>query len=118
MADIEKKAEKRAAKLSNTWRNHIITEMAGAKTGREYKVPGTNRTYTASAPDEYPAIRTGALRSSIGASVQFGLGGVYAIVGTNTNYAVYLEGGLRPFIIRASRDLENDFLKILSEPWF
>ena len=34
-------------------------EEAPARTGREYKIPGTQTTYTASAPGEPPAIREG-----------------------------------------------------------
>lgn len=39
-------------------------ENAPARTGREYPIPGTDSTYTASAPGEPPAIREGIYRDS------------------------------------------------------
>lgn len=38
--------------------------MQGTRSGRRYKIPGTDVYYTASKPGEYPAYRTGALARS------------------------------------------------------
>ena len=43
----------------------MIGSMTGQKSGRVYKIPGTDRTYQASAPGQAPAVRTGFLRTSI-----------------------------------------------------
>ena len=43
----------------------MIASMTGQKSGRIYKIPGTDRTYQASAPGQAPAVRTGFLRTSI-----------------------------------------------------
>lgn len=43
----------------------MIASMTGNKSGRIYKIPGTQRRYQASAPGQAPAVRTGALRTSI-----------------------------------------------------
>jgi len=46
----------------------IVDEMEGAppRTGRVYRIPGTQATYTASAPGEAPAVRGGLYRDSWG----------------------------------------------------
>ena len=43
----------------------MIASMTGQKSGRVYKIPGTDRTYQASAPGQAPAAPTGLLRNSI-----------------------------------------------------
>ena len=43
----------------------MIGSMTGQKSGRVYKIPGTDRTYQASAPGQAPAAPTGFLRTSI-----------------------------------------------------
>ena len=43
----------------------MIASMTGQKSGRIYKIPGTDRTYQASAPGQAPAVRTTFLRTSI-----------------------------------------------------
>jgi hypothetical protein len=43
----------------------MIALMTGPKSGRRYKLPGTQTIYQASAPGEAPAVRTTFLRTSI-----------------------------------------------------
>jgi hypothetical protein len=43
----------------------MIALMTGPKSGRRYKLPGTQTNYQASAPLEAPAVRTTFLRTSI-----------------------------------------------------
>ena len=43
----------------------MIALMTGPKSGRRYKLPGTQTIYQASAPGEAPAVRTTKLRTSI-----------------------------------------------------
>lgn len=112
-------ARKKAARINNLVRNEINNQMAGPKTGREYKIPGTNSTYIASAPGEYPAVRTAQLRSGIFTEVVSNASGVWAILGTDVEHAVYLEGGLRPFISITYENLRPQIEDILSESdWF
>ncbi|MCL6597945.1 MAG: hypothetical protein K6T81_04325 [Alicyclobacillus macrosporangiidus] len=54
----------RAYPASNELRNAAMYVLRGQRSGRVYRVPGTKRTYTASAPGEPPAVRTGTLRAS------------------------------------------------------
>lgn len=76
--DIKKQVEARTYKASNVLRNSALNVLRGARRGRRYKVPGTyarqrdkvsgkmknGRYYTASAPGEPPAKRTGTFRRS------------------------------------------------------
>lgn len=54
----------RAYRASNELRNAELRVLRGRRSGRKYRVPSTRRYYTASAPGERPAQRTGAFRLS------------------------------------------------------
>lgn len=46
-------------------RNTALEVLAGSRSGgRKYRVPGTKKYYTASAPGQPPAVRTGSFRNS------------------------------------------------------
>lgn len=76
--DIKKQVEARSYKAANELRNSALEILRGQRSGRRYKVPGTyrrqrdkvtgkmknGRYYTASAPGEPPAMRTGTFRRS------------------------------------------------------
>lgn len=91
-ADINKSMDKVNNAVALDVRNEAIASMRGPKSGREYRVPGTQKTYTASAPGEAPAIQFGTLRSSI--IVEF-IAQNHRRVGTNMVYARRLELGDR-----------------------
>lgn len=73
---IKQQIERRSFLVSNELRNSALLVLRGQRSGRRYKVPGTykrqrdkasgkmknGRYYTASAPGEPPAVRTGAFR--------------------------------------------------------
>lgn len=77
-SQIRTQMEGRAYQAANELRNSSLLVLRGQRTGRRYKVPGTyrrqrdpatgkmknGRYYTASAPGEPPAVRTGAFRLS------------------------------------------------------
>lgn len=52
----------RGMRAANELRNASQIVLRGQRSGRIYRVPGTKRHYTASAPGEPPAVRTGAFR--------------------------------------------------------
>lgn len=54
----------RGYRAANELRNASQLVLRGKRSGRRYRVPGTRRHYTASAPGEPPAVRTGAFRAS------------------------------------------------------
>jgi hypothetical protein len=74
------------------WRQGIIGLMKEPKHGKEYKRPGGGR-YTASAPGEAPAIRTGDLAESYEVRVHFKSQKV--MIGTPLRYGFFLERGTR-----------------------
>ena len=59
---IEHELKSRAVRCANELRNAELEVLRGERHGRVYKVPKSTRTYTASAPGEPPARRTGNLR--------------------------------------------------------
>ena len=61
---IKQQLEKRSYLAANELKNASMEVLRGQRTGRKYRVPGTKRYYTASAPGEPPAVRTGAFRLS------------------------------------------------------
>jgi len=68
----------------STERNAKISILRGPKSGERYRVPGTSRFYTASAPGQAPAPRTGDLANSIYTRVP----GLYkAEVGSELKYS-------------------------------
>jgi hypothetical protein len=102
-------------------RDKLVQTLSGQRSGRRYKVPGTNVTYTASAPGEAPASRTGRLRQSIGSRVVEVPNGVEGEVGTNLDYGLELERGTqrirpRPWLAPTfEREQEN--VKDLIQKW-
>lgn len=54
----------RGMRAANELRNASQLVLRGQRSGRRYRVPGTKSYYTASAPGEPPAVRTGAFRLS------------------------------------------------------
>ena len=76
--EISHQMERRSYLAANELRNSALMVLRGQRNGRRYKVPGTyrrqrdkvtgtmkkGRYYTASAPGEPPAVRTGTFRNS------------------------------------------------------
>lgn len=63
-ADITQQMKSRGVRAAVKLRNAALETLRGQRTGRVYTVPYTRRKYTASAPGEPPAQRTGAFRMS------------------------------------------------------
>jgi hypothetical protein len=108
---------------ANEVRNETIKTLSGNRTGRIYKVPGTQVTYTASAPGEPPAVQTGQLRNSVTAIVEKEGKSVKGFVGTELMKGLWLEKGTskmapRPWL-KPSFDKSLERVKeILSRRWF
>ena len=66
---VQKEVSQRAYRASNELRNAELYVLRGQRSGKKYRVPGTRRKYTASAPGESPAVRTGVFRLSWGTPV-------------------------------------------------
>lgn len=83
---IKDKMQSRAVRVANELRNAELRVIRGQGHGRRYRVPGTRRMYTASAPGEVPAVRTGTFRRSWQpSSIMYGN---VAISKLETNYTV------------------------------
>ena len=61
---IKRQMQSRAVRVANEMRNAEMEVIRGQGGGRQYRIPNTGRVYTASAPGEVPAVRTGAFRNS------------------------------------------------------
>lgn len=66
---VQKEVSQRAYRASNELRNAELYVLRGQRSGKKYRVPGARRKYTASAPGESPAVRTGVFRLSWGTHV-------------------------------------------------
>lgn len=69
------------------------TIASGPKTGKIYKVPGTNRTYQASAPGEAPAVMLSNYINSITHNVAKRPDALVGTIGTNQKQGKRLEFG-------------------------
>ena len=83
--------EARLVAAGQEWHKGVVKILRGNRSGRIYKVPGTEQTYRASAPGEAPASRLGDLRTSY----KFIVKKSEALIGTPLHYAVDLEHGTR-----------------------
>ena len=59
---INQQVKSRGTRVKNALRNAELEVLKGKRSGRKYRKPNSKRRYTASAPGEPPARRTGALR--------------------------------------------------------
>lgn len=75
----------RAASAANELRNASLEVLRGQRSGRTYKTPAGG-SYTASAPGESPAVRTGTLRRSW-RPVQYGANHQNPAIESNVPYA-------------------------------
>ena len=64
ISDIEHQMMSRAYQAAQALKKAELQVLRGQGGGRRYRVPGTGAFYTASAPGQPPAVRTGAYRSS------------------------------------------------------
>lgn len=120
---LESVATQRMFAAAQEVRNETIKTLSGNRTGRIYKVPGTQVTYTASAPGEPPAAQTGQLRNSVTAVVENEDKSVKGIVGTELMKGLHLEKGTskmapRPWLEPSFNKSLERVKEILSRKWF
>ncbi len=101
--------------------------LSGNRSGRVYRVPGTRRNYTASAPGEAPASRTGTLRNAISHAVNKAK--LTAVVGPrllgsdpNKQYPLWLEFGTkkmapRPYMVPTIQRNKDTVIQIMKDGW-
>ena len=113
-------SQKALIAAADVGRNKTIKNISGGRSGRTYKVPGTSRTYTASAPGEFPAIATGNLRGRIERKV---VKSDEVQVGTAVESGLFLEKkppsrGGRPWLKRSLDEAKPAMLAKLAQRWF
>jgi len=116
---IEVASRKALLAACNEGRNQVDKNLSGLRTGRTYKVPETQRTYIASAPGEYPAVRLGDLKGSVRAVVK----GDKGYIGSDEEYALPLEKkasskGGRPWLKPSLDQARPKMLRELAKRWF
>lgn len=96
---VNREAASRGTRAVNAIRNAELEVLRGKRSGRVYRKPHTKSHYTASAPGEPPARRTGNLRLNWNGTVESsstssGLR-VTAVLESQERYSTYLENGTR-----------------------
>jgi len=137
---VEQQVLARSFRASNELRNAILRVLRGRRSGRRYRVPytygsrGRNkgrrrrraRWYTASAPGEPPAVRTGVLRGSWWprprSERRQGRTVAYPAVYTSFKYAKWLEEGTdrmapRPYVDLVKNRAWPKIRRIYREPY-
>lgn len=112
----------RAASAAQSLRNASLEVLRGRRGGRTYRKPGGG-TYTASAPGEPPAVRTGTLRRSW-RTVQYGANHQNPAIETNVPYTGYMENGTpggmiapRPFEAKIVEKAKPEVEAIYAQPF-
>lgn len=118
LAAFDKERQKRLFEAATTVRDHLIkSKLTGERTGKMYKVPGTNTYYRASVPGQPPATRLGDLRRSYGIHPNSPKRIKNNIVrlGSNLDYAYYLEKRMnREHLLPAMLEQKDAIMKILA----
>jgi len=125
--NINRKVISRGTRAVNAIRSAELRILKGQRSGKVYRKPYTKATYTASAPGESPARRTGNLRLHWNGQVKADSvmdGGVTVIAQLESQeaYAGALEYGTkkiapRPFVEKIQKEAEPEIRKIYSEPY-
>ena len=96
---VNKEAASRGVRAVNAIRNAELEVLRGKRSGRIYRKPHSKARYTASAPGEPPARRTGNLRLNWNGTVESSSTGsgikVSAVLESQERYSAYLENGTR-----------------------
>jgi len=120
---LDQNAPKRMLEAVNELRNEVLKTLSGSRSGRVYRVPGTKRTYVASAPGQAPATASSGLRQSVKSEVEGRGTSVIGKVKAEAAHALPLEFGTRrvkarPFM-KPSFDKSLDAIRsILTRKWF
>ena len=127
LTTVTTSAKSRGYRAANELRNAALNVLRGQRSGRIYRKPHTKRaTYTASAPGEPPAVRSGTLRRSWKPRAQSEKDGsdtiILPAIWTDVKYAPILEDGSSHIAPRPYKDAivalaEPKIKAIFSEPY-
>lgn len=107
-------------KATQVVHTETLKTLQGNRSGREYFVPGTKKTYIASSPGEAPASATGTLRQHVKTEITVEERTIVGGVGTDVKYGPWLELGTvnmlpRPWLRPSFEKTEEEVKKILGE---
>lgn len=126
---IKQDMERRSYLAANELRNSALQVLRGQRSGRRYRVPSTKKHYTASAPGEPPAVRTGVFRLSWQPTAHKIYGSYISRIESDArtdngrhNLGEILERGTsrmapRPYEDRILEKAEPKIVKIYAEPY-
>lgn len=127
ITNINRKVVSRGVRAVNAIRNAELEVLKGQRSGKTYRKPYSKATYTASAPGEAPARRTGNLRMHWNGQVKSenasgGGGAIVAELESQESYAGYLDEGTakmaaRPFSEKIKEKALPEIEKIYKEPY-
>lgn len=121
---INQQIKSRGTRVKNALRNAELEVLKGQRSGKMYKKPHYKRRYTASAPGEAPARRTGALRLDWTGGVETSNGNnstkVTAYIQSDVPYSSYLENGTekiapRPFVEKIKKKAKPEIERIMND---
>lgn len=120
--NVDRQVASRATRALNELRNAELEVLKGGRGGRRYRKYPYKSMYTASAPGEPPARRSGNLRLHWNGTVEAGGGMVTITLESQEFYATYLEHGTRkmaarPFLDRIKEKAEPAVVQIYSAPY-
>ena len=126
---LGKEIYKRMRESVEIVKTKAVEKLSGARHGRQYRIPGTNRFYTASAPGEPPAVRLGELRQHVYTRVGEGdglvagqvTGDVVGEVGTDTIQGQVTETGSkkmapRPWLEPSFEESQEQVIRTFTRP--
>lgn len=103
-ANINRQVLSRGTRAVNEMRNAELEVLRGQRSGKKYTKYPYRSTYTASAPGEPPASRTGNLRMHWSGDVR-GSGSDFTLcIESGEKYAGYLENGTKKMAARPFKD--------------
>lgn len=119
---LKQTATARMVEATHAVRTQTLETLTGKRTGRRYRIPGSIRTYIASAPGEPPAQRLGELRQSIKTEVEGKGENIVGRVGTEKDSGAMLEVGTkniaaRPWLRVSFEKSEDRVREIFSRIW-
>lgn len=125
---INQKVASRGVRAVNALRNAELEVLKGQRSGKVYRKPYTKKaTYTASAPGEAPARRTGNLRMHWNGQVKRGSASgkgvpIIASLESQEKYAGVLEEGAsnmapRPFVGKIIEKAKPEIQRIYRDPY-
>lgn len=125
-ARVNRQVLSRGTRGVNQLRNAELEVLRGQGSGRVYRKPHSKATYTASAPGEPPARRTGNLRLHWNGNVKGGASGggtsITLELESAEHYAGFLEHGTskmapRPYVERITQKALPAIRAIFNEPY-